>query len=319
VTESLASGWTRTVPKDHSTAGIATAQTCVPRSVYGGRFEPIVERQSLIWLGAKDLQIGRYQRPLNKDWARRIADNFDPYQFGLLMIGQRFDGSLWVIDGQTRLAAAKIVGEWHVPCLVIHGTTEQEEARKFLSQSTARKVSPVDSYHSALAGGSVRAKQIQESLERAGFVVPRSSGNSFGIDCVQRLCGLHRYGDGLLDEVLQLLRDCYGKATRNMSGQLMAGLAEFVVTYRGEYKREIAVKRFSAVDPMDVRIKAMTLNASLGKLTGGGSGRAYAMTYRTIYESPSHTLPDKTYRRWSRGELNAAQYLSDFGGEGEAQ
>lgn len=299
------------VPKDQCSTEAASLPRAMRIGLHSGEFAVIADRQTLEYLPVESIQIGRYQRPLNKLWARRIADHFDPYAFGLLTVGRRFDGSQWAIDGQTRLAAAKLIGEAVVPCVVIAGTTESEEARKFLQQGTGKKPSPVDSYHGAVVAGRPVALEIKASLDAAGFKVPKSTGGSYGINCIQRICGLHAHGDGLLDEVLGLLRDSYGGEARDMTGSLVAGLSEFVVTYRGLYRREIAVKRFSSVPQEQVHAKAFALRSSLGmRSTGGSVGRSYAMTYRGIYETPAHTLPDRTYRPWFGGNnVNAAAYL----------
>ena len=60
-------------------------------------------------LDVADLQVdsGSYQRALQKRLVGSIRDDFVPAGLGVLTVGRREDGSLWVVDGQTRAAAMK--------------------------------------------------------------------------------------------------------------------------------------------------------------------------------------------------------------------
>ena len=57
-----------------------------------------------------------YQRTIVQARANRIAKNLDQDAFGSLTVGQRNDGSFWVVDGMQRLTAARKLGIAMVPC-----------------------------------------------------------------------------------------------------------------------------------------------------------------------------------------------------------
>src|SRR4051794_33828172 len=84
----------------------------------------------------------RYQRALNARRVKKIANEFDPYSVGMLIVSDRGDGTKVVLDGQTRRAALVAMG-WEdqmVPCYVYVGLSVEEEARIFrtLNQDRAR-------------------------------------------------------------------------------------------------------------------------------------------------------------------------------------
>lgn len=93
-------------------------------------------------LAINDLKYAPYQRDEVSTHVRVITSDWDIDQYGLPMVGRRKDGSLWVVNGRQRIAAAKRAGFTHVEAHVFDSNGIVHEARKFLrANRSPRKVS----------------------------------------------------------------------------------------------------------------------------------------------------------------------------------
>ena len=91
-------------------------------------------------LDVEDLSVDHsYHRPLPKAFLKEVSTNFDSNAVGYLTVSKRNDGSTVVVDGQTRLEAAKAVGLKRVPCIVFRGLSSSEEAKLFIALNTRAK------------------------------------------------------------------------------------------------------------------------------------------------------------------------------------
>jgi hypothetical protein len=110
---------------------------------------------------------------------KRIAQTWDWRMCLPLVVSKRDDGTLWVIDGQHRLAAAKLRGDIpFLPCCVgVYGSVA-DEAAMFVAMNRARKpMNRLDDFHAAIAGGDAEALQIRQIITEAGFTVSRKTGS----------------------------------------------------------------------------------------------------------------------------------------------
>ena len=62
-----------------------------------------------------------YQRDLDQTLAQKIARDYDIVAVDPIIVSMRSDGSLWIVNGQHRAAAAKITGETEILAYVHHG------------------------------------------------------------------------------------------------------------------------------------------------------------------------------------------------------
>ena len=82
-----------------------------------------------------------YQRPLQEAHIARITKNFDQDLFTAPIVVRRLDGSLWVVDGQQRIAAIRTedIKATHVWCSVIHSRDVEHEAWLFVQFDNNQK------------------------------------------------------------------------------------------------------------------------------------------------------------------------------------
>ena len=164
-----------------------------------------------------DLRIDpHYQRPLNEKKSRQIAQRFEPASASALAVSRREDGSLWVMDGQHRLAAMRSLGHPLALCLVYQGLTLQQEATIFVECNTVRAAPrAISVFMARLAAGDRVALDIYRVLERLGLDLPErvernQNHNKRRIDTIYSVSALDRIyaldGAAELELILTMLR-----------------------------------------------------------------------------------------------------------------
>lgn len=131
-----------------------------------------------------------YQRlieaPASKKLIEKIAENWDWRLCGALTVSNRCpdDDLTWddsqhgffVIDGQHRLAAARLRGDIdYLPCMVSEFGSFEAEALLFVSlNSVRRQISPLDRFHARVAAKEPLALEIRQIIvDECGGTIPR--------------------------------------------------------------------------------------------------------------------------------------------------
>ena len=115
------------------------------------------KRPTISWEPVADLKIDdAYQRaidsPSSQRLVREIACNWDWDLCSTLIVSDRGDDGLYVIDGQHRLAGARYRQDVpHLPCIVLKSDGREGEARRFVAINTQRKtVTPLDRFRARM-------------------------------------------------------------------------------------------------------------------------------------------------------------------------
>src|SRR5438094_4558254 len=125
-------------------------EVITPKAITEG---PITGDARLVFLRVDSLQIDHaYQRPLNAQWARWLAQNWDDRMLGVMTASERSDGSVWLLEGQHRSAALVAVGlgERRVPVIVFKNLSLKEEADIYLGRNTAKQQTSLALYTAKL-------------------------------------------------------------------------------------------------------------------------------------------------------------------------
>lgn len=124
-----------------------------------------------------------YQRSIDTGPSRalinQIASKWDWRMCLPLVVSRRSDGAMYVIDGQHRLAAAKMRQDiQYLPCCVFVFESVAEEAAMFVAMNRARRaINRLDDFHAAQASGNEEALAIKGLIEAVGFTVSRKTGS----------------------------------------------------------------------------------------------------------------------------------------------
>jgi hypothetical protein len=135
-----------------------------------------------------------YQRPADPNHIAAMAANFDLKRLFRIAVNQRPDGKYYVIDGQQRTGAIKLLGgDYMIDCVVYHLATVEEEAALYYHLNWDRKnPSAFDRWRARLALGDADVVRIQQELEYADLTLNKS-GNA--LRTIKAVGTLHSWVD----------------------------------------------------------------------------------------------------------------------------
>jgi hypothetical protein len=182
-----------------------------------------------------------YQRgldmPASQALIRRIAVHWDWGLCQPLFVARRADGGLYVVDGQHRLAAAKLRGDiWQLPCVVSAFEDAASEAAAFVALNQERRpLSKLQIFKAAVAAGDSEAASIVAAVEGAGLKIASSTnletcpaGALSNIGGLQNCIRVH--GGGVLACALDVMGKAYHGQVLRYAGTIFSGIAAIVAT-----------------------------------------------------------------------------------------
>ena len=197
------------------------------------------------WLPISGLNIcntgkGAYQRPLRQKWAQWIADHFDPDEFGVLVVAERGDGTYWVLDGQQRLAALRLLGwssDQQVPCEIIAEPSLQREAELFAGRNRRVNLRYLDLFMARVAAGEARAVAVAHIIESCGYRVSHleRAGNLYAVQACERVYQGYRgltsgkEYPGALRATLETIRAAWGARPDGVRGPIIQGIGQLFI------------------------------------------------------------------------------------------
>ncbi len=198
---------------------------------------PLGLRPSLENCRIGDLNVDpSYQRSIevgsSPSLIRKIAMFWDWSLFHPLAVSRRVDGSLWVVDGQHRLAAAKLRRDlYDIPCVVTAYASQADEAASFVAMNVQRRaLSALDLFRAALAAGDETATQITALLDQSGLTLaPHSNHSAWRPGMVSNISGIRNafrsFGPKPTLSALQALSAAWPGEILRYGGSLFAPLA----------------------------------------------------------------------------------------------
>lgn len=245
-------------------------------------------------LAIADLTVDeRYQRGEAKSHVKRIVRDFRPVLVGAILVAEREDGSLAVVDGQQRVAALRKMDIETVLALVHRSESMEGEAKYFVDFNTGRKnMRPFEIFYSDLASGDEEAHKTKEIAEEYGFyisdtgrgqssngLVPIRAVTALRTVCRGRVRGL-RSGESALHRTMEVL-SLWRTHPAGRDGDLIAGLGIFFIAAPDDQLDLSQLHdRLERVGPFEIRRRAAARVESRG---GGGRADAVAETIRDEY------------------------------------
>jgi hypothetical protein len=233
------------------------------------------------------------QRALNEARRDEMAADFRPDSLGLVTASLRADGRLYLLDGQTRVAAARVAHyDGLIATRVFEGLTLKEEAGLFLTLNKMRTVSTIEKFKVRVTLGDTVAVNINKILKAYGLNVnfaaaskPNTISAVVTLEKVYHGAGVRDGGHhaDLVDRVIGSLIKAYGGDTRPVvfSRALVEGMGIFHATYGKKIDRDRLTDTMSAVPPRQVASRARTRRDALG----GSLGENAAEVILDIYNS----------------------------------
>jgi len=186
-------------------------------------------------IGVAELAVDpEYQRDIDNGASRALIRSIArDWNWGLcqpLVIAQRADG-LFVVDGQHRLAAARLRGDiGDLPCVVTAHASVEDEAAAFVALNQKRKpLNAIDLFKARLASHDAVARSLLRLIHHAGLDLsphnnwkwwkPGQVGNIGGIEKCQK-----EAGDALTGRALRTLAAAFEGQVLRYGGTIFAGL-----------------------------------------------------------------------------------------------
>lgn len=181
----------------------------------------------------ESIQIAQaYQRSLRVSMASQIVRCFEADAFGVLVVGERSDGSLWCVDGQTRLKAAVKLGLDDVPCLVFESRGKEHEATLFRLLNTQTNQSKLQKIKAQLCEGDPDTLEMISIVERCGFKIGFNGEKSW--PHIRSLVPVERaYIQGILPRVLNVINNAWGpvKDIHALQVPILGGLTKLLMQH----------------------------------------------------------------------------------------
>jgi hypothetical protein len=180
-----------------------------------------------------------YQRSLDaaasQTLIRRIAVHWDWGLCQPLFVARRADAGLYVVDGQHRLAAARLRSDiWQLPCVVTSFASDAEEAASFVALNQQRRpLTALDLFKAALAAGDEEAVAVMGAIRDAGLSLAGTTNNQMmKPGAIMNIGGILRYyrrfGDQVLRGALSAMAQAWPGERLQYAGTVFPGFAVVV-------------------------------------------------------------------------------------------
>lgn len=224
-----------------------------------------------------------YQRMVKRQVVAKIKKNYDASAFGTLIVGKRKDNTLWVVDGQQRMTAAKELGHAEVPCSVMESRGSSHEAEVFRVINGGRQnITRNELFKAALESGDSQSVEIVAAIERIGFVLGLSSGSNSKPHVIRQAAAMEKiYEWGkvpLVEKVLRCIKAAWADEQSATKSFVLTGIAKFFRLYP-EADETRVVKVMQEVSPNQILRHADDARQLMGGNRDLVVSRVIAMQY----------------------------------------
>lgn len=221
-----------------------------------------------------------YQRTIVPARVNRIAKGLDQDAFGSLTVGQRVDGSYWVVDGMQRLTAARKLGIGMVPCDVFQSDGPEHEARVFRLKNRERtNVSSVALFRAQLTEGDEQSLEIDRLIRAAGLKLAlKEEGSGWpyvkAVKALER--SFQRVGSEGVGRALAIIIDVWPGETNALQGDMIEGMCWFIKKHDGfDVKRLVEKLKTKSVTSV-IRAADATFKLERDRTASSQYGRSLA-------------------------------------------
>lgn len=187
-----------------------------------------------------------YQRSIqngpSQSLIRQIATHWNWDLCQPLVVSKREGGGLFVIDGQHRLAAAKLRRDIvHLPCVILDLADRADEAANFVHLNQRRRaLSKLDVFKAAVASGDTEASAIARALSEVDLSIATTTNpHAWKPGMVSNIGGIQqcwkRHGPTRTRASLHVLANAFSGQVLRYAGTIFPGVAALVA--------ELTVKR----------------------------------------------------------------------------
>lgn len=237
-----------------------------------------------------------YQRALRHNLVNQIGKEYDIVKAGPILVSERKDGSLWVVDGQHRMAGALQAGEDAMFAHVIHGLTKEQEADLRLARNNRMSDSTYEKFRTRLVMGDPVAHRMMELVRQQGTELNLEPNVHQGINALGTVEELYKVDNGeTLVRVLKFINEAFDPSEDGRyAAAMMKGVAWFIsqhISVKNEATWKEATSRFGGAGVDDIRRKAVSHKAANG-------GSLWLNYYRAMVELYNFRRQENKKLRW---------------------
>jgi hypothetical protein len=250
------------------------------------KVDRMVQKAALRVVDIDSLQVDEsYQRPV-KGKHKKIAAEFDEVALGIPLVGEREDGSLWIVDGRQRIEALRKMGTRstvRAEVFASRGPEHEAEVFKLVNMNRTR-LTAHEEYKALLAAHDEDAWAVKEAVESCGYRVThggtRSDQAVMYVSAVNTLMYLQRkYGAESIKFALTAAKECWPGDKLGVFNAILMGLGRFWARYEGAVDLERLYPRLRSVTPQKILYSASQTVASSG-------GEATVQVLEKVYRKP---------------------------------
>lgn len=220
-----------------------------------------------------------YQRDV-KAKHRKIIAEFDEDSLGVPLIGERSDGSLWIVDGLQRITAVRKLGWTEIRADVFRSDGPVHEAQVFKRVNLDRTaIKPMEQFKARLVAQDEAALNIVTAVEEEGFKVSKQGVHKNWDDEASRKCVgavntlvqiYTKYGTDHIRFALRVAATCWPGDRLAVNSQTLMALAIFYEAVEQAPDWDRLIPRFRSVSVQRI------LYAANQACLSGGSGNDFA-------------------------------------------
>lgn len=180
-----------------------------------------------------------YQRSLDgspsQALIRRIAQHWNWDLCQPLVVARRDNGGLFVIDGQHRLAAARLRGDiGQLPAVVVQYVKVEDEAASFVHLNQQRRpLGKLDLFKAAVASGDSEASAIVGALDAAGLsLAGHTNYTAWKPGQIANISGIEqswkKHGAEVTAAALGVMATAFAGQVLRYAGTIFPGIAQVV-------------------------------------------------------------------------------------------
>ena len=233
----------------------------------------------IAWLEVAELKVDHsYQHPPYVGAIEQLHREYKPEWSGFILVNERADGSLWIVDGQTRRAVHERRGLAYIRAEILRGLTPEQEAVVYLVKCKNTQRVPVDAFLAEYAARYPMAVLLHDLLAKRGIAVisyateHQAAPAKAVISCVKTLkdC-LKRDEDGsILEATLDLIVETWSYHHTSFGGNFIRLMHDLILRHGDEIDRKSFVTRLSAHSVPELREMGRALkNATTPALSEG--------------------------------------------------
>lgn len=216
-----------------------------------------------------------YQRDVKKK-VGKIVTEFNEEALGIPLVGEREDGSLWIVDGLQRITALRKMNRKEVRCEVFASKGPEHEAEVFkLVNMNRTRLSAHEEFKALLTAQDKAAWELKTAVEAVGFrIVEGKSGNSSeaarsrDITCVNTLrTAAKEQGIDAVKFALSVIDEAWPEDPLAVYNVIVGGISLFWSKHDGIVDREKLVARMQTTSPQKLMSAASQLTLGNSKLS----------------------------------------------------